>query len=79
MIIIILYTTKIIIRNNIYDDSDEKIWFTLQYHSLSYALFKPTVLTPVPLSFCYFASALRYTRVYPSVLDGTFEEPFTSV
>lgn len=35
-------------------------------------------MTSIPLSFRYLAGALRYARVYSPVLDGTFEEPFTS-
>lgn len=56
----------------------DKRSLTLQHHPLADALFKPAVLTPVPLGFGYLAGALRYASVYPPVLDGTFEESFAS-
>lgn len=49
----------------------------LKDHTLFNALFETTVLTPVPLGLCDFATTFRHACVHSPILYSPFEETFT--
>jgi hypothetical protein len=54
----------------------ESLTFSLHAHHQT--LLIPAVLTPVPLTFVYYAISLFTTRVTQIFADGSFEESFAA-